>query len=367
MPHRAPHDPAQHIAAPLIGGQHAIGHQEARAAQVIGDHTMARLRVTRGGRVGQRPRRRDQRLERIGIVIVVDALHHRGDALQPHTGVDRRPRQVADDRIRLLHMLHEHQVPDFDEAVAVLVRAARRAAGDVIAMVVEDFRTRPARPVRSHRPEIVLGRDADDALIGQPGNLLPQIGRLIVGMIDRDGELVRRQPPFAGQQRPRMRDRLFLEIIPERKIAEHFEEGVMPRGIADIVQIVVLAARAHALLRAGRGGIGARFQTGEDVLERHHPSVDEHQRRIVLRHQRRGGHDAVAAAAEIVEERAANVVGRSHNSATEAEPARATIHDARAKRPIGGAVPGGRPGACAGSNAIVPLAICPSGRAIVRP
>ena len=43
-----------------------------------------------------------------------------------------------------------------------------------------------------------------------------------------------------------MGDRLFLEIIAEREIAEHLEEGVVPRGIADIVEIVVLAARADA-------------------------------------------------------------------------------------------------------------------------
>jgi hypothetical protein len=35
--------------------------------------------------------------------------------------------------------LHEDEVPDLDEPVAVLVRAARRAAPDVGAVVVEDL------------------------------------------------------------------------------------------------------------------------------------------------------------------------------------------------------------------------------------
>jgi hypothetical protein len=42
-------------------------------------------------------------------------------------------------------------------------------------------------------------------------------------------------------------DRLVLEIVAEREIAEHLEEGVVPGGVADIVEIVMLArpARTH--------------------------------------------------------------------------------------------------------------------------
>ena len=76
--------------------------------------------------------------------------------------------------------LHEDEVPDLDEAVAVLVRAAGRAAGDVVAVVVEDLRARAARAGVAHRPEIVGGGDADDLLVGQAGDLLPQADGLVV-------------------------------------------------------------------------------------------------------------------------------------------------------------------------------------------
>jgi hypothetical protein len=107
-----------------------------------------------------------------------------------HAGVDRRLWQVADDLGILLLILHEHEVPDLDEAIAVLVGAAGRAAEDVVAVVVEDFRARPARPVVAHRPEIVLGRDTDDAVIGEAGDLLPEIERFVVGVVDGGGQLV---------------------------------------------------------------------------------------------------------------------------------------------------------------------------------
>ena len=202
----------------------------------------------------------DQRPERVGVVIVVDALQHRGDALEAHAGVDALLRQLGDDLARRLLVLHEDEVPDLDEAVAVLVRAARRAARDMLAMVVEDLRAGPARAVVAHRPEIVLGRDADDAAFGQAGDLLPQVEGLVVGVIDGRGQPVGAEPPLLRQQVPRELDRAILEIIAEREIPEHFEEGVVARGVADIVEVVVLAAGADAFLRAGRRSSRAAFR-----------------------------------------------------------------------------------------------------------
>ncbi len=143
-------------------------------------------------------RGRDQGLEQVDIVIVVDALQHRGDALEPHAGVDRRPRQRDALAARLLLELHEHEIPDLDEAVAVGVRAARRAAGNVVAVIVEDLRARPARAGVAHRPEIVRGRDADDLVLGQAGDLAPQAERLVVLGVHGDEQALGRQTVLAG-------------------------------------------------------------------------------------------------------------------------------------------------------------------------
>ena len=127
----------------------------------------------------------------------------------------------------------------------------------------------------------------NDPTFGQAGNLLPKIEGLVVGVIDGRGQPVGAQPPFLRKQVPRKLDRAILEIIAEREIAEHFEEGVVPRGIADIVEIVVLATGTNAFLRAGRLAVRPRFKAGEDVLERHHARIHEHQSRVVVRNERR--------------------------------------------------------------------------------
>ena len=88
----------------------------------------------------------------------------------------------------------------------------------------------------------------------QAGDLLPEVERLVVLGEDGDEELVLGQAELLGDQRPGELDRALLEVVAEGEVAEHLEEGVVPGGVADIVEVVVLAAGAHAFLR----GDGAR-------------------------------------------------------------------------------------------------------------
>ena len=80
-----------------------------------------------------------------------------------------------------------------------------------------------------------------------------------------------------------MLDRLLLEVIAEAEISEHFEERVMPRRVADIVQIVVLAPGADAFLRRRRPVVRPPLLPGEHVLELNHAAIGEQQRRVVAR------------------------------------------------------------------------------------
>ena len=179
-------------------------------------------------------------------------------------------------------------------------------------MVVKNFRARTARAGVAHLPEIVGAGDPDDAGFGEARDLLPEIERLVVIDVDGSGELVLRQAEFLRHQIPRQLDRAVLEIIAEREIAEHLEEGVMPRGVADIVEVVVLAAGAHAFLRGGGALIGPLLDAGEDVLELHHAGIGEHQGRVVARHQWRRRHDLVAFLREVVQKCRPDLVDAAH-------------------------------------------------------
>ena len=281
--HGAAHDAAQHIAAALLRGQHAVGDEEGRSAQMIGDNAMRHRLLAVGGNMRGLGRGDDERAQYVGIVIVVLALQHGGDPLEPHAGVDRRMGKRYAVVLGELLVLHEDEIPDLDEAVALGILAARRPAGDLVAVIVEDLGARAAGAGIAHRPEIIRGGNADDFLLRQIGDLAPELCRLVIVGIDGDQQLVLRQLQIAGEKIPGERNRALLEIIAEGEIAEHLEEGVVARAIADILEVVMLAAGAHAFLRRGCPDIGALLLAGEDVLELHHAGIGEEQRRIVPR------------------------------------------------------------------------------------
>ena len=312
MAHGAPHDPAQHIAAPFVRRQHAVRHQESRGAQVVGDDA-ERGRLVAGRFLAVHIFFRiDQCAEQVDVIVVVLALQDCGNPLEAHAGIDRGLGQAGALAAFVLLELHEHEVPDLDEAVTVLIGAARRAAGDLVAVVEEDFRTGAARAGIAHRPEIVARRDPDDPRIVKARDLLPDRGGFLVLGIDGDQQAFRVEPVILGDKLPGEADRVVLEIVAEGKIPQHFEEGVVARGVADIVEVIVLAAGAHAFLRR-RGARRKRgFHTGEDVLERHHACVDEQQGRVVLRHQRRRWPAGMAVLLKKAEERLPDLVNALH-------------------------------------------------------
>ena len=94
------------------------------------------------------------------------------------------------------------------------------------------------------------------ALLRHADHLGPEVVGLVVGVVDRRPQPVGRQLVDLGEQLPGELDRVLLEVVAEREVAEHLEERVVARGVADVLEVVVLAARAHAALRGG----GARVR-----------------------------------------------------------------------------------------------------------
>ena len=86
----------------------------------------------------------------------------------------------------------------------------------------------------------------------------------------------------------------------------------MARGIAHIVEVVMLAAGTNAFLRAHGARIRPLFQTSEYVLELHHAGIGEHQGGVITRHQRRRRHDLMVVAGEEIEEAFADIVDAAH-------------------------------------------------------
>jgi len=88
----------------------------------------------------------------------------------------------------------------------------------------------------------------------------------------------------------------------------------MPRGIADIIKVIMLAPGADGFLGRGGAGIGVLFLAGEDILELHHAGIGEHQCRIIARHQRAAFHHLMAIATEVIQEGRTDIIAAGHVS-----------------------------------------------------
>ena len=120
---------------------------------------------------------------------------------------------------------------------------------------------------------------------------LVKIGRVVFGLVRRiDGgeEALGRNAPDFRNQLPAPIDGLLLEIVAKGPVAEHLEQRVMIGVVADVLEIVVLAAGADAFLRVRGAGVLGRMGPGplrdiggaiaeEDGHELIHPRVGEKQ------------------------------------------------------------------------------------------
>ena len=317
-PDRAAHDAAQHVAAALVGRRDPVADEHHRGARVVGHHPQADVGVAVGAvaHPGQLGGAVEDRAAGVDLVQVVDALQHGGHPLHAHAGVDvllrQRPehREVVALALAAL-VLHEHEVPDLQEPLAVDGRAALGAVRRT--PVVEDLGVRAAGPGDAHVP-VVVGHPEPLDPRGRHSLGEPELLRLVVVLVDGDPQPVLGQPVAAlglrlEQQLPGEVDRAGLEVVAEAEVAGHLEERAVPGRLADLLDV----EGAHALLHADGALVRRRLLTEEERLERHHAGVDQQQRRVG-RDEARARHQGVPARREVVEEARADLVGPHRRS-----------------------------------------------------
>src|SRR6185437_11451369 len=190
----------------------------------------------------------------------------------------------------------------------------KRPVGRHMREVDVNLAARSARTRIRHLPEVVRFAQPVDARIREACDLAPQRARLVVFLIDADAQVTLVEPQLFGDELPRESDRIALEVVTEREVAEHLEEGVVARGVADLFEVVVLATGAHALLR-GRCTTAERglFLSKKDFLELDHAGVGKQQRPVVLRYERGARADGVTVPLEVPEKTLSNL-GSAHSA-----------------------------------------------------
>ena len=178
------------------------------------------------------------------------------------------------------------------------VGAEGRAAVEV------ELAARAAGPGRAGLPEVVVTAELDDALV-RHAHRTPALDRLLVGTEaelvvaaeDGDPDVL---PVEAEAVRARLQGELhgaLLEVVAHREVAEHLEEGEVPVGHADVLDV----GGAEALLAGGQPLGRRRLLAAEVGLERLHARRGEQHGGVVGAGNERGRRHAQVPA--LLEER----------------------------------------------------------------
>ena len=288
LQHGAADHPAQHVAPPLVRRGDTVGDEEGHRAAVVGQHAvrLGRDLVGAVGRAGLALDPLHDRLEAVRLVHGVDALQDRRAALDAHASVDVLLGQRGQRVVGVQLELHEHEVPELEEAVALAAGSAVVAAAALGRAAVEvELAAGAAGTDRTGLPEVVGTRQPDDPLRAD-SDLLPALdGDLIraeaeLGVAGEDGcpEQLLVELEVLGDELPGVPDGAFLEVVAEREVAEHLEEGEMARRGADLVDV----GGAEALLHRRQRRVGRLHLAEEERLQRLHARGGEQHRRVVV-------------------------------------------------------------------------------------
>ena len=280
-------DAAKHIAAAFVGRNNAVADHKRRTADMVGDNANGNivLGVFAVSLVRDLADRVENTANGIDLKHVVHALHDARKTLKTHAGIDVLLDKLGIIALAVVVELREDVVPDLHVAVAVAAGLAVRFAAAVFFAAVEiDFRAGTAG-TRTVLPEVVLFAETDDMRFGNTDFVFPNIVGFVVLFIDRRPKQILRHFKRFGQKLPCPGDSLFLEIIAEGEVAEHFEIRAVTRGHTDAFKV----GRADTLL-AGRDAVARRLDlAGEVFFHGRHAGIDEKKTFVVVGNERKAG------------------------------------------------------------------------------
>ena len=160
-------DAADDVSGLGVGRQLSVGDRESYRTQVVGTYTHGHVGVLVDSVLHACDGLflLDDRLEDVGVVVGVLALHGAYKTLESHTGIDNVHWERNERAVSLAFVLHEHDVPYLDNLRVVLVYEF--AAWSLClffrsARVEVNLRTRSAWTRIAHFPEVVVLVAVDD-------------------------------------------------------------------------------------------------------------------------------------------------------------------------------------------------------------
>ena len=277
-------DTAQDIAAAFVGRDNTVRDHEHCGTGVVGDDTDGDIviLVRAVGLAGNFADLVDDLTDGIDLEHIVNTLHNASKSFQTHTGVDVLLCELFVGAVAHVVELGEDVVPDFHVTVAVAARLTVILAAAVLDAAVEVNFGAGTAGAGTVFPEVVSLTEADDVFFRNADLVAPDIECFVVFFIDGRPQQVSGNFHRFGQEFPCPRNSLFLEIVAEGEVAEHFKERTVTCGVTDAFEV-----RRSDTLLAGADAVSGRGNfTCEELLHRCHTGVDEQERLVVVGNER---------------------------------------------------------------------------------
>ena len=218
---------------------------------------------------------------RIDFKQIIRALHDSRDTLEAGTGIDVLLGEWQIAAVGLAIELSEHEVPKFDEAIAIAIDSAGLLTTALLnTAVIEELGTRAGR-ARAVLPEIIFLTEPRDTFFGESDHVVPDIVSFVIFSEDCNMDEFRLHLQMLRHKLPGPGDGIMLEIIAKAEITQHLEIRAVASRETDLLYI----GCANTLL-ASRDAKGRRyFSTGKIRFERRHARIDQQDRRIIVRNQ----------------------------------------------------------------------------------
>jgi len=280
---------AENVASALVGGENAVAYHECGASDMVGDNAQGDVLygVSLVVNADDGAYLLEDILNGVDLEQVVNVLHYACETLQTHAGVDVLGLELGVVAVAVVVELGEYVVPDLDDTVAVadfleVVLTDVVEVAVLLAAVVVYLRA-GAAGTASVLPEVISLAELDDTLARNSDLVSPDVSGFVVLLVDGDPQALRRDLQNLGEVLPRPCDGFMLEVVAKREVAEHFEVSSVARGLADVLDI-----RCTNALLAGGDAVARRLlDTLEVLFQRGHSGVDEQDRIIPLRNQRK--------------------------------------------------------------------------------
>ena len=311
--HGATDKATQDVVGAHVAGLHAalgVAQDDGGRAHMVGNDTLGANALLLGQFVrGQRADALQQRQEELGLIDIGVTVDHADGALDAHAGVDVVLLERLVGPLGRLVVLHEDVVPNLHVLAAMTPGAAVRAARG-LAGVQEHLGVRAAGAGDARRaPPVVLAPLGEDMALGNALRLPASDGFVVArdalfALEDGHVEVLGLQPQLGGEELKAPGNGLLLEVIAQRPVAEHLEEGQV-RAVAHRVDV----AGAHALLHVGQAAAGRMGLTEQIGHQRVHARRREQHGRVVLGDDRGPGNNRVPLALEKLQIHLAQRVG----------------------------------------------------------